>query len=120
MYLAEWEDSWESGDVVHEHADSTPLFESYMQARTGAAILACSDSGQSRARPQGHPPVEARPATGLTTSPQLAALIDIDPLRTCNPDTDTFATGNTIISSSPDSFTCSVHLACARAGVALL
>ena len=116
MYLVEWEESWESGDVVHEHADSTPLFEPYMQARTGAAILACSDSGQSRAQRQGHPPVEARPATGLTTSPQLAALIDIDPLRTCNPDTDTLATGKTIISSNPDSSTCVVHLPCRSAG----
>ena len=114
MYLVKWEDSWESGDVVHEHADSTPLFESYMQARTGAAILACSDSGQSRAQRQGHPPLEARPATGLTLSPQLAALIDIDPLRTCNPDADTLATGRFTIASSPDSLTCSVHLPCGR------
>ena len=95
-------------------AESTPLVGPYMQARAAARLAARSDTSLSAAAQQGHPTAAARPETGLTLSPQLAALIHIDPLRTCNPDADTLATGRFTISSSPASFTCSVHLPCGR------
>ena len=114
LYLVDWEESWESADNVHKYPESTPLFEPYMQARATARLAARSDTSLSAAAQQGHPTAAARPERGLTLSPQLAALIHIDPLRTCNPDADTLATGRINISSSPESLTCSVHLPCGR------
>ena len=114
LYLVEWEGSWESADNVHKYPESTPLFEPYMQTRAAARLAARSDTRLSAAAQQGHPTAATRPETGLTLSPQLAALIDIDPLRTCNPDADTLATGRRPSTAALTPSPAQCHLPCGR------
>ena len=103
-------DSWENASSVHQQPECEHLFGPYMQQRAVAAQRVRHDSGLTQAQLQGSAEPSVGTCLSLTARPELRPLIHINPLCSCNPDTDRCGTGafSIAVSALDDQF-CTVH-----------
>ena len=103
-------DTWEAADPVHCHDSAQEVFGPYMQRLADKARRSRSDMQVSNRDRQGCVQSLSDGQLGLIARPELAGLIHVDPLQTCNPDTDRVSTGACAIARpAHGTSTCTVH-----------
>ena len=108
LYNVTWQACWMDADSLHDRSDLDSVFSAYMQQRADSAQHVRQDSDFDSFRRQGISERDIHDT--LMHHPDMAQLISIQPLTTCQPDDDREGNGAYAVCPSlvtPD--LCSVH-----------